>query len=232
MLDAPIVLTNDDGVDAPGIDAFRRALDGAVVTIAPHEACSGCGHRITDFGAVPVERRAENVYAVVGTPADCVRLAIHELCPEVKWVVSGINRGGNLGADVYPSGTVAAVREGAFYRIPGIAVSQFVEKDRDVDWERSVAWTRRVIERLSEETLEPGAFWNVNLPHLRPGDDEPEIVFCKSCTQPLHVAYRTEGDVYHYAGNYPDRIYDPNSDVAVCFAGDIAVTRLFVAADA
>jgi 5'-nucleotidase len=141
-------------------------------------------------------------------------------------VLSGINAGGNLGVDVYISGTVAAVREAAMHGIPGIAVSHYRKGKRNVDWDVAARWAANVIEDLLNRPLEPGCFWNVNLPHLLPGDPDPEVVFCQPCTQPLPVVYRVEDDQYYYVGEYAKRGRTPGSDVDICFSGKIAVTQL------
>ena len=111
-----ILLTNDDGIDAPGLAALRDAaavLGGDLVVVAPAECHSGCGHRVTTDRAIRVEELARGRFRVGGTPADCVRIAVAQLVPDAALVLSGINAGGNLGADVHHSGTVAAAREAA-----------------------------------------------------------------------------------------------------------------------
>src|SRR6266446_3932020 len=100
-----LVLTNDDGIDAPGIEALRLAAEGrgSLRVIAPSGPQSGCGHAVTTHGPMRLDRRGDGFIGVEGTPADCVRLAIHSLAPDADWFLSGINAGGNLGADVYHS---------------------------------------------------------------------------------------------------------------------------------
>lgn len=221
-----LILTNDDGIDAPGIRALLKAVNSKGVIVAPKDHQSGCGHQVTTTRPIPVQRRSDTEYAVGSTPADCIRLAVSHLCENVKWVLSGINAGGNLGVDVYISGTVAAVREAAMQGIPGIAVSHYRKGKVNVDWDVAARWTAKVLDELFNHPLEPGCFWNVNLPHLLPGDPDPEIVFCTPCTQPLPVEYRVEGDSYYYVGEYAKRGRTPGSDVDVCFSGKIAVTML------
>lgn len=221
-----LILTNDDGIDAPGIRALLKAVNGKGVIVAPLDHLSGCGHQVTTTRPIHVQRRSDVEYAIAGTPADCVRIAITHLCPNVKGVLSGINAGGNLGADTYISGTVAAVREAAFHRVPGIAVSHYRKGKRNVDWDVAARWTAGVIGDLLNRSPELGTFWNVNLPHLEPGDPDPEVVFCEPSTQPLPVNYRVEGEHFHYVGEYALRDRTPGTDVDVCFSGCIAVTQL------
>lgn len=220
------VLTNDDGIDAPGLQALKQAVGHRGVVVAPQEHHSGCGHQVTTTRPIHVLRRDNGEFAIAGTPADCTRLALSHLIPEAEWVISGINAGGNLGADVYISGTVAAVREAAFHRVPGIAISHYIHQRKPIDWDRAAAIATRVIDKLLHLPLEPGAFWNVNLPHIQPGMAEPDLVFCPLCTQPLPVDYRIENDHFYYAGDYGKRSRDPGSDVDVCFSGHIAITKI------
>lgn len=221
-----LLLTNDDGVDAPGIRALLKAVNGKGVIVAPKDHLSGCGHQVTTTQPIHVQRRSDVEYAIAGTPADCIRIALTHLCPDVKFVLSGINAGGNMGADTYISGTVAAVREAAFHRVAGIAVSHYRKGKRNVDWDVAARWTAGVLADLFSRPVEPGTFWNVNLPHLEPGDPDPEVVFCEPSTQPLPVNYRVEGEHFHYVGEYAKRDRTPGTDVDVCFSGKIAVTQL------
>ncbi len=124
------LLTNDDGWDSPGLLALRQAAGGLgrCRVVAPSGPHSGCGHRVTTHAPIEVKAMGEDILAVAGTPADCVRLALHQLAPKPRWIFSGINAGGNLGADVHHSGTVAAVREGAMHGVPGIALSHYIAR--------------------------------------------------------------------------------------------------------
>jgi 5'-nucleotidase len=225
-----IVLTNDDGIDAPGIQALREAVrqvsEEPVVTIAPKAHLSGCGHQVTTSQPIEIERRAEDAIAVRGTPADCTRLALTHLCPQTSWVLSGINAGGNMGVDEYISGTVAAVREAAIHGIPAIALSQYRDRLKPLNWEVAQAYAVAVLSKLMSRPLEPGCFWNVNFPHLDPGSPIPEIQECSPSRRPLPNDFRQEGDTFIYVGNYQGRERVAGSDVDVCFSGKIAVTQL------
>ncbi len=220
------ILTNDDGIDAPGIRALHKAVNGKGVIVAPIDHLSGCGHQVTTTRPIQVQRRSDVEFAIAGTPADCVRLSISHLCKDVKLVLSGINAGGNMGVDAYISGTVAAVREAAMHRIPGIAVSHYRKGKRNVDWDVAARWTAGVLADLLSRPLELGTFWNVNLPHLEPGDPDPDVVFCQPCTRPLPINYRVEGDNFYYVGEYGQRDRTPGTDVDACFSGYIAVTQI------
>jgi 5'-nucleotidase len=223
-----LLLTNDDGVAAPGLEALRRAADGLgeAVLVAPVDALSGCSHRVTTSQPIRVERQGPGRYAVAGTPADCVRVALHQVVPDARWVLAGINHGGNLGADVHYSGTVAAVREAVLHGWPGVAVSQYCKRNAATDWGRAAAWVRPLLRDLLGRPWEPGTFWNVNLPHLPPGAGDPEVVFCRLDPTPLPLSYRHEEEGLHYDGDYHQRRREPGADVDVCFGGKIAVTRI------
>jgi 5'-nucleotidase len=222
------LLTNDDGIDAEGLAALAGAAAplGTAVWVAPDSHQSGCGHRVTTDRPIRLSRCALERWAIDGTPADCVRVALAHLASDVDWVLSGINHGGNLGADVFHSGTVAAVREAVLHGKPGIALSQYRRRGLEVDWLRAAGWVQQALELLLSQPIKAGTFWNVNLPHPALGDPEPRIVFCPLEAGPLPLAFRTDGDSLHYAGNYHERVRQPGSDVDVCFSGNIAVTQV------
>ncbi|MCE9609025.1 MAG: 5'/3'-nucleotidase SurE [Chthoniobacter sp.] len=227
-----LLLTNDDGIAAPGLAALFEASRafGAQVVVAPAGPQSGMSHAITWDRPVHLEARGTDRFAVHGTPADCARLGLLRVVPDANWVLSGINCGGNLGADVYYSGTVAAVREAVLHGWPGIAFSQYLRADLAHDWPRAARWTARVLAELLPRPVEPGLFYNVNLPHLPPEAPEPDIHFCPLDPHPLPLSYRPEENNHHtYDGDYQARARQTGSDVDVCFRGRIAVTviRLF-----
>src|SRR5262245_40287267 len=135
-----LLLTNDDGIDAPGLAALARAAAdlGQTISIAPHLHLSGCSHRVTTDQPLWLEPRGEARFALDGTPADCVRVGLAHAVPDAEWVLAGLNLGGNLGADVHHSGTVAAVREAALHGKPGIALSHYRRAAVELDWDRAV----------------------------------------------------------------------------------------------
>jgi len=165
-----ILLSNDDGFDAPGIRALIDALRplGQVVVAAPSTEKSGIGHALTLREPVFVSERRQPDgtvwYAIDGPPATCVRLAIESLLPRRPHVViSGINRGDNLGATVYHSGTLGAAREAAIVGIPAIAVS--IRGDDAKDYAAAADYIRQLVEQLrTRGELRPGLFLNVNIP--------------------------------------------------------------------
>src|SRR6266478_368311 len=137
-----LLLTNDDGIDAPGLEALLNAVRtlGDPVVVAPAGPQSGVSHAVTWDEGVRIEPRGDKRFAVHGTPADCIRLGLLRLVPDAKWVLSGNNHGANLGADVHYSGTVAAVREAVLHGWPGIAVSHRHQREKQFDWARATRW--------------------------------------------------------------------------------------------
>jgi 5'-nucleotidase len=226
-----LLLTNDDGWDAPGLAALHQAAArlGRCCVVAPSGPISGCGHRVTTHGSIAVTRPAEGYMSVAGTPADCVRLAMHHLAPPPSWVLAGINAGGNLGTDIHYSGTVAAVREAAIHGVPGIALSQYQARGRSINWKQAGRLAEAILALLLERPWDAGTFWNVNLPHLAPEEPDPEIVFCPLDPSPLPLVYRVDGDLCVYAGDYQSRVRLAGGDVATCFGGKIAVSLVHVA---
>jgi 5'-nucleotidase len=225
-----LLLTNDDGIDAPGLGALAEAAArlGEVTVVAPTGVLSGCSHQVTTDQPFRVLSHAGNRHAVEGTPADCVRVGLHRLVPDAGWVLSGINNGGNLGADVWHSGTVAAVREAVLHGWPGIAVSQYRKRGRGIDWSRAARWVTPLVADLIARPWEPGTFWNVNLPDAGPEDPEPAVVFCRLDPTPLPLSFREENGLLLYDGDYHERGRESGADVDVCFRGRIAVTRLSI----
>lgn len=165
-----ILLSNDDGYNAPGLRALVSALEpaGQVFVSAPFTDQSGTGQSITIGHAIVVhaEQAPKGVvgYAIEAPPATCVRVGMDKLLPRrPDVVISGINRGANLGATVYYSGTLGAAREAALSGIPALAVS--LGGNQEQDYARAAAYVRRLLEQLrARGMLKPGLFLNVNVP--------------------------------------------------------------------
>jgi 5'-nucleotidase len=223
------LLTNDDGIEAPGLAALVSAARtvGEPVVVAPAGPQSGVSHAVTWREGVRIEPRGESRFAIHGTPADCTRLGLLHLVPEARWILSGINHGANLGADVYYSGTVAAVREALLHGWPGIAFSNYRKDYVEFDWERAERWITPVLADLLSKPIAQGVFYNVNLPLLPPGAPDPEVVWCSLDPKPLPLNYRHEEESgLYFAGDYSLRHRTPGADVDVCFGGRIAITAV------
>lgn len=229
-----VLLTNDDGIDAPGIAAAEKAVllrGWEFVVVAPDTEKSMCGHRVTTHDALKVEKRGKGRFAVHGTPADCVRLALFALDLEPDLVLSGINAGGNMGQDIVISGTVAAAREAAYHGVRSIAFSHYMKRGVPVDWDRTACWTSTVLGELHHATKAPRSFWNINFPHLPPEVvDLPPRVRCEPAKSPLNVSYERrehpEHHLFDYTASYAERPRDPGSDVEACFSDRVAVSLL------
>lgn len=172
MGDSFILVTNDDGYDAPGLWALVDAISllGRVVVVAPDREQSGSSHALTLVRPLRAVRVAEDRYRVDGTPTDCVHLGINSLTggrlPDL--VVSGINRGLNIGDDVTYSGTVAGALEGTLLHVPSIAYSMAIQDDGRVEFARAVPFAGRLAEIVLARGLAPGVFLNVNFPAAEP----------------------------------------------------------------
>jgi 5'/3'-nucleotidase len=169
-----ILLSNDDGYNAPGLQALIKALEPVedVFVAAPADNQSGKGHSITIGQPLYVHAEKQpngrNYYAIEATPATCVRLGLEALMPKKPDVViSGINRGENLGLIVYYSGTLGAAREAAMSGLPAIAVS--MQGDNEKDYVSAAAYVRDLLQQLQEQHLiQHGFFLNVNVPAGQP----------------------------------------------------------------
>ncbi len=227
-----VLLTNDDGIHAPGLAALRDAVTkmGMQVTIvAPAAEQSMCGHKVTTHSPLRVEKLEADRYAVHGTPADCVRIALFGLNSKPDWVLSGINQGGNMGQDLFISGTVAAAREAAYHGVRSVALSHYIVSGIEFDWDRTARWAETMLSDIFAHATEPGQYWNLNFPHHPPGERAlPEVHPVLPARSPLNVAYRMEGDAFHYTARYAERPPDEGSDVAACFDGKVAVSLLCV----
>jgi 5'-nucleotidase len=175
-----ILLTNDDGIYAPGLRALERQLKrlGDVLVLAPATEQSGVGHSITYLSPLIVKEVFENEqhrgWAVEGSPADCVKLGIGEFCPRrPDLVVSGINSGLNAGINVMYSGTVAAAVEGAFFGITSVAVS--LEFDEHADYERAAVLATDVIQRVLAGKGAAPQLYNLNLPTAALSHSDPQV---------------------------------------------------------
>lgn len=164
-----ILLVNDDGIHAPGLAAIGEALSawGEVWTVAPLEEQSAKAHSFSLRTPLRVHEFGERRLAVSGTPADCVYLALHELLPSTpNLVVSGINRGANLGNDVPYSGTAGAAREACIAGVPAMALSLRSSSSSPCHWDTACEVGLRAGKALMEFPLPPYVFLNVNVPNV------------------------------------------------------------------
>jgi 5'-nucleotidase len=233
-----ILLTNDDGIYAPGLRALRRELAtlGSVTVVAPATEQSAAGHSVTLLNPLLVQEvfdddRSFIGWAVEGRPADCVKLAILELLPQPPdLVVSGLNAGSNAGINVLYSGTVAAAVEASFYKLTAIACSQDCSRPRPTDFARGAAHARRIIERILAHAPPAGALFNVNVPDPERGEPKGVRVVPQNVaayvekydrrTDPRGRVYFWTGPDFHCPEPHPD------TDVSALAEGYLTVTPL------
>jgi 5'-nucleotidase len=230
-----ILLSNDDGVYSPGLAAMEQQLRhlGDVFIAAPATEQSGVGHSITYLTPLlckSIRREGRHwAWAVEGSPADCVKLAIVELCPwKPDLVVSGINNGLNAGINVLYSGTVAAAIEGSFFGITSIAISMEHAEDPDVQAAAVVA--RNVIDGIVKNNTHPGRLFNVNIPTAateRPADVKVVPMGLAQYGRKYEKRSSPGGRDYYWAmWSDPPEPPAPESDLTELRAGNVTVTPL------
>jgi 5'-nucleotidase len=234
-----LLISNDDGLDAPGLAALYRAVRplGDVSVVVPARERSSCSHAVSLRSPITVHETQHPVFgrafAVEGTPADCIRIAVGGLLDQpIDWVCCGINEGANLGVDTFYSGTVAGAREAGILGLAAVAISQYVQRPHPVDWEAATQLTRGLFEQvLALGRLQP-AFWNVNLPALEAGQQPTAVRTVPASTDPMPMQFdRTDtpngsSRQYVYSGRYADRHAAPDTDLAAVFAGDVSITPI------
>ena len=171
-----ILITNDDGVNAAGLQSLlkiARELSDDIWIVAPSEEKSGAGHSLTLSHPVRIRKHGDKHYSVTGTPTDCVMLAVGEIMRDHRpdLILSGVNRGANLGDDVTYSGTVSAAMEGTLAGIRSIALSQVYARERagdNVSFAAAQSWGARVLKPLIARDFPPRTLININFPPLSP----------------------------------------------------------------
>jgi 5'-nucleotidase len=230
-----ILLTNDDGIYAPGLSALEHELLklGDVVVVAPATEQSGVGHSITFLSPLIVKEVFEGErrrgWAVEGSPADSVKIGVFEFCPRrPDLVVSGINGGLNAGINVLYSGTVAAAIEGAFFGITSVAVS--LEFDEQAQYERAAQMAAGIIRQLLEQKGEEPQLFNLNIPTAAiSGPAEVRVVPMDVARYGEHFLRRQDprGRTYYWAtGDPPPREGKFETDLSALKKGHVTVTPL------
>jgi len=230
-----ILLTNDDGIFAPGLAAIYKELVkmGDVTVVAPADSRSGASHSITFFEPLVCNKVDINGqftgFSVQGSPADCVKLASMQLCTEpIDLLVSGINSGANVGINVYYSGTVAAAIEGAFLKIPSVAMSLAVERpDSQPAFESAAEYCTKILQKLMP--VKAGEVININIPLLSQGRPKGIKVVPQS-TGGFHEYYISQKNeqgqtVFQLAGG-DHRVEDGPTDITSLVEGFITITAL------
>jgi 5'-nucleotidase len=224
-----ILLTNDDGIQAEGLRALADALAdfAAVSIVAPSREQSGTAQSLTLRQPIICHPVAERQWAVDGTPADCVIVALHKLLTEkVDLVISGINHGANLGENAYYSGTVGAAREAALHHIPAFAMS-LSSKAAGASFEPAARLARAAAELIFKEGMPDQVLLNVNVPEPWQGGVKFTRQSKKITRNQLSEGKDPRGRTYYWL--YEQRIdkdVEPDTDYAAIFAGAVSVTPL------
>src|SRR6202049_245800 len=224
-----ILLTNDDGYQDPGLRALAAAFaDFATVSVvAPSQEQSGAAQSLTLRRPIVVQQIAEHEWAVEGTPADYVIVALHKLLPEKPdMVISGINHGANLGENVYYSGTVGAAREAALHHIPAVAMS-LCSKGATVKFESAARVARSAADLILKEGLPDQVLLNVNVPEPWSGEVKFTRQSKKITRNQLSEGKDPRGRTYYWLFEQRiDKDVAPDSDYAAIFAGAVSITPL------
>ncbi len=227
-----ILISNDDGITSPGIAALERSLSeiGEVVVVAPDRDQSASSHALSLHRPLRVERVAHNKYSVNGTPTDCVNLAVNGLIKGARpnLVVSGINKGVNVGEDVTYSGTVSAAMEGTLLRIPSVAISVMGKKD--FIFEPSAEYAKTVARFVLRNRLPKNTLLNINVPNL-PLEKIKGIKITKQgkryYNDPIIKNKDPRGKNYYWiGGDELAFIKTPGSDIVSVMSGYISITPI------
>src|SRR6267154_5910162 len=224
-----ILLTNDDGYDAPGLKALAAVLEGwaTVSIVAPNGEKSGAAQSLTLRQPIVCHPKGERHWAVDGTPADAVIVALHKLLAEKPdLVISGINHGANMGENVYYSGTVGAAREGALHHIPSVAIS-LCSKKTEVKFENSARVARAAAEMILKEGLQDQVLLNVNVPEPWNGSVKFTRQSQKITRNQLSEGKDPRGRSYFWLFEQKiNKDVEPDTDYAAIFSGAVSITPL------
>jgi 5'-nucleotidase len=224
-----ILLTNDDGYQAEGLRTLAEELaDFATVSIvAPSREQSGTAQSLTLRQPIVCNQIAEREWAIDGTPADCVIVALHKLLPEKPdLLISGVNHGANLGENAYYSGTVGAAREGALHHVPSIAMSLCAKRE-NAKFENSARVARATAEIVLKEGLPDQVLLNVNVPEPWKGEVKFTRQSRKITRNQLSEGKDPRGRSYFWLFEQRiDKDVEPDTDYAAIFSGTVSITPL------
>src|SRR5713101_1014165 len=226
---AHILITNDDGIQAEGLRALVTAMEGVgtISVVAPSHERSASAQSLTLRQPIFWEQVGEREWAVEGTPADSVILALNKLLPNrPDLVISGINRGGNMGENIYYSGTVGAAMEAAINRVPAIAVSVSY-RSKDFDYAPAARFTRVLAPLILKEGLPTGVLLNVNIPQPWNGEVRFTRQSSKITRNLLKPGTDPRGRRYYWL--HEQQLIEgiePDTDMAAIRDGAISITPL------
>ena len=232
---ARVLISNDDGINAPGLKLLENILTnmvGEVWIVSPESEQSATSHSLTLRRPLRIRKISKFRYAVDGTPTDSVLIGVNELMKEAPpdLMLSGINRGANVGEDVTYSGTVAAAMEATLLGVPSIALSQVFTDGHSVKWATARNWAPKVLRMLCEEPLPSGVLINVNFPDVA-ASKVCGIEFtsqgCRKIGSDLVSGVDPRGEPYHWIGaQRRQERYRAGSDLEAIQRGVISVTPL------
>jgi len=234
---ARILVTNDDGIDAPGLALLARlarTLSRDVWVVAPEQEQSGASHSLTLSRPLRIRRSGARRFAVDGTPTDCVLLAVKTILRDhpPDLVLSGINAGANLGEDVTYSGTVAAAMEATLMELPAIALSQHYEDRRTIPWKTAQAHAATVIKQLTARPWPRNTLINVNFPAVA-ADKVKGIAATRQGRRKIGdgVIERADprGRPYFWIGPLRDEMPDmPGTDLNAVTEGKVSLSPIYL----
>ncbi len=224
-----ILVTNDDGIHAAGLRALLKGLEGlaTVSVVAPSQERSAAAQSLTVRHPIFCEQIAEREWAIEGTPADAMMVALHRLFPKPPdLVISGINKGPNLGENVFYSGTVGAATEAVINHVPAIAIS-LAHRGNGFVYDHAALFARRLAELILQEGLPSGVLLNVNVPLDWNGGVRLTRQSGKVTRTVLQEGADPRGRTYYWLNEEPVAgAPDPESDYAAVFNGQISITPI------
>jgi 5'-nucleotidase len=224
-----IVITNDDGIHAAGLRALVEGLAGlgTVSIVAPSQERSAAAQSITVRHPIFCEQIAEREWSIEGTPADAMMIALHRLFPTPPdLVISGINRGANLGENVFYSGTVGAATEAVINHVPAFAIS-LAHRGKEIAFDHAARFGRRLAQVILQKGLPAGVLLNVNVPLEWNGGVRLTRQSGKVTRTVLQEGADPRGRIYYWLNEEPvSGQLDPQSDYAAVLAGQVSVTPI------
>jgi 5'-nucleotidase len=228
------LITNDDGEKAIGFRILTEVCKkyGEVIEVVPATNYSHCSHSATMNRAINFVKENESKYLVSGTPVDCVRIALLALKINFDWVISGINHGGNLGADHWESGTCGAAREGMIRGVPAIAISQYLAHAELFPPENVVRDNLKILlNYIFTKEIPNYYYWNANLPWIEYQSNSetiiPEILECENDLSHVNLKIEESYNSFKFSSDYNSRKRIINKDISMCIdKSKIVITKM------
>jgi len=231
-----ILVTNDDGINAPGLKILEKiahSLSDDVWVVAPEYEQSGASHSLTLVEPLRIRKISKRRFAVDGTPTDCVVMAVNQIVEGRKpdLILSGVNRGANLAEDVTYSGTIAAAMEGTLLGIPSIAMSQVFTRPEPIHWGTAEAHGSAVVRKLRRAGWPSDVLINVNFPPVKPSDVKGTVVTVQGRRDvgkiQIHEREDPRGGLYYWLG-FRRQVGKPGeaTDLGAMVREQISVTPL------